>query len=115
MAEEVYGFNSGDCDAVLKLIGKTPQPSTQFDRFDATRLVLAYTSAGATARSGMTLGKGTAVAYYLDVSGSDLVLTSSETDPINYYNLASSEVGTNKFLMLLRYGDKLLANWEDCV
>ena len=77
MPDEVYGLSSGDCDATLRLIGKTPQPIAQDIPIDGTRLVLAYTAAGATARSGTTLGKGTAVMYYLAVSGTDRVLTAT--------------------------------------
>lgn len=82
---------------------------------DPTRLVLAYTVTGATGRSGTTLGKGTATMRYLAVSGSDRVLTATtDTAVITYYNLAVSAVGANKYLMLLRFGDILLANWEEC-
>ena len=116
MAEEVFGFGSGDTDSVLRLIGKTPQPSYATETDDSTRLVLAYTVAGATARSGTTLGKGTATMRFLAVSGSDRVLTATvDTAAIDFFNLASSTVGTNRYLMLLRFGDVLLANWEDCI
>ena len=81
-----------------------------------TRLVLAYTTAGATGRSGTTLGKGTATMRYLAVSGTDRVLTATtDTANIDFYNLSTVGVGTNRYLMLLRFGDVLLANWEDCV
>ena len=116
MAEEVFGFNSADTDALLRLIGKTPQPSYATETDDSTRLVLAYTVGGATARSGTTLGKGTATMRYLAVSGTDRVLTATvDTAAIDFFNLASSVVGTNRYLMLLRFGDVLLANWEDCI
>lgn len=82
---------------------------------DPTRLVLAYTVTGATGRSGTTLGKGTATMRYLAVSGTDRVLTATtDTAPITFYNLAATSVGANKYLMLLRFGDILLANWEEC-
>lgn len=116
MADEVYGLNSGDCDAVLKMIGKTPQPSLPFETDDGTSLVIAYTTAGATGRSGTTLGKGTATMRYLAVSGTDRVLTATvDTASIDFFNLSTSTVGTNRYLMLLRFGDVLLANWEDCI
>lgn len=116
MADEVYGMNSGDMDATLRLIGKTPQPYLPADSFDGTRLVLAYTTAGATGRSGTTLGKGTATMRYLAVSGTDRVLTATtDTASIDFFNLSTLTVGINRYLMLLRFGDVLLANWEDCV
>lgn len=116
MAEEVFGFNSGDTDALLQLIGRAPQPINGSDVTDATRLVLAYTTGGATARSGTTLGKGTATMRYLAVSGTDRVLTATvDTASIDFFNLSTAAVGSAKYLMLLRFGDVLLANWEDCV
>jgi hypothetical protein len=116
MADEVYGFNSGDADDLLRSIGKTPQPNNPHVPYDATRLVLAYTTGGATARSGTTLGKGTATMRYLAVSGTDRVLTATaDTAPIDFYNLATEVVGTNRYIMLLRFGADLLANWEECI
>jgi hypothetical protein len=82
---------------------------------DSTRLVLAYTTGGATARSGTTLGKGPATMRYLAVSGSDRVLTATtDTAAVTFYNLASSAVGINRYIMLLRFGDVLVCNWEEC-
>jgi hypothetical protein len=115
MAEEVFGFNSGDTDALLRMIGKTPQPLGPTETDDATRLVLAYTTGGATARSGTTLGKGTATMRYLAVSGTDRVLTATtDTAAVTFYNLATSVVGINRYIMLLRFGDVLVCNWEEC-
>jgi hypothetical protein len=82
---------------------------------DPTRLVLAYTTAGATARSGTTLGKGTATMYYLAVSGTDRVLTATtDTAAVDFYNLSTVGVAGSKYIMLLRFGDVLVCNWEDC-
>lgn len=117
MADEVYGFNSGDCDAVLKMIGKTPQQSSgsHGSTEDSTRLVLAYTTAGATARSGTTLGKGVCKMYYLADSGTDRVVTAATfTDDVDFYNLSTSTVGTSRYIMLLRLGNDYICNWEDC-
>lgn len=115
MAEEVYGFNSGDTDSLLRMIGKTPQPSMGFASDDSTRLVLAYTTGGATARSGTTLGKGTAVMYYLADSGTDRILTAATyTTAVDYFNLALTAVGTARYIMLLRLGNDYVCNWEEC-
>ena len=115
MADEVYGLNSGDCDAVLKLIGKALPASNPHETDDSTRLILAYTTGGATARSGTTLGKGTATMRYLAVSGADRVLTATtDTADIDFYNLSLSDVGASRYVMLLRFGDVLVCNWEDC-
>ena len=115
MAEEVFGFNSQDTDSLLRLIGKTPQPNYATETDDSTRLILAYTTGGATARSGTTLGKGTATMRFLAVSGTDRVLTATtDTAAIDFYNLASSVVGTNRYVMLLRFGADLICVWEEC-
>ena len=116
MADEVYGLNSGDCDAVLRMIGRTPAVSTLMASDDATRLVLAYTTAGATGRSGTTLGKGVCKMYYLADSGTDRVLTAATyTTDVDFYNLSTSTVGTNRYIMLLRFGNDYVIVWEDCV
>ena len=115
MADDVFGFNTGDADELIRMIGKTPQPLNKFDTDDSTRLVLAYTTGGATARSGTTLGKGTATMRYLSDSGTDRVLTATTyTDPVDYYNLSASAVGTNRYIMLLRFGNDYLCVWEEC-
>lgn len=115
MAEEVFGANSEDMDRLLRLIGRTPSPVDSQETSDATRLILAYTTGGATARTGTTLGKGTATMRYLAVSGSDRVLTNTtDTASIDFFNLSSSIVGTNRYVMLLRFGDVLVCNWEEC-
>jgi hypothetical protein len=83
---------------------------------DPTRFVIAYTTSGATARSGTTLGKGTATMRYLAVSGTDRILTATtDTTAFTYYNLATSTVGSNRYITLLRHGADLLANWEECI
>jgi len=115
MSDEVYGLNSGDCDAVLKLIGKTPTAINAMALDDSTRLVIAYTASGATPRSGTTLGAGTAVMYYLADSGTDRVLTAATyTTAIDFYNLSTVGVASGKYIMLLRLGNDYVCNWEDC-
>jgi hypothetical protein len=115
MAEEVYGFNSGDTDSLLRMIGKTPAVQNAMASDDATRLVLAYTAAGATARSGTTLGKGTAVMYYLADSGTDRILTAATyTTAVDFYNLATTTVGTARYIMMLRLGNDYICVWEEC-
>ena len=82
---------------------------------EPTRLILAYTTGGATARSGTTLGKGTATMRYLAVSGADRVLTATtDTAAVDFFNLSTTAVASSKYLMLLRFGDVLVCNWEEC-
>jgi hypothetical protein len=115
MQEEVFGMSGADMDATLRLIGKTPIPSVAIASDDSTRLVIAYTSAGATARSGTTLGYGTCTLRYLADSGTDRVLTATTyTDPVDFYNLSTSAVGATRYIMLLRLGNDYICVWEEC-
>ncbi len=117
MAEEnvVYGFDKADSEALVGMLGTRAVSKNPQDLYDATRLVLAYTAGGATARSGTTLGKGTATLRHLVASGDDRIITASaDSAPITYYNLAGSAVDSGRYIVLLRCGADLLCNWEDC-
>lgn len=111
----VYGFDKPDSEELLRMLSTRPNSKNPQDLYDATRLVLAYTAAGATARAGTTLGSGTATLQYLEVSGSNRIITASaDTTAVTFYNLSSSAVDTTKYIMLLRCGDCFVCNWEDC-
>lgn len=116
MPDEVYGASAPDMDELLKMIGKEKQVHQPFAfDDDSTKLFLVHTTLGATARVGTTLGKGVCRERYLAISGADRVITAtSYTEDIEFFNLSSSTVGADKYLMLLRFGDVLLANWEEC-
>jgi hypothetical protein len=111
----VYGFNKPDADQILRQAGlQRPVPSEQ-STYDATALMVGYTSAGATARSGTTLGKGTFVLYWPKVSGTDRILTAStNTTAVTVYNLSTTAVAATKYIMVLRWGDIWVCNWEEC-
>lgn len=113
MGEEVVGFERPVAEEILRQMGLTTVTTNPHDTGDATRLVLAYTTAGATARVGTTLGKGTATLRYLVASGTDRIITTS-TDSYSFFNLSTVAVASAKYIMLLRYGDVFLCNWEDC-
>jgi hypothetical protein len=76
-------------------------------------VVLAYTTAGATARSGTTLGKGTATLRWLNASGADRTIQTT-TDAVDYFNLASEAVGTARYILLCRLGADWICVWEEC-
>jgi hypothetical protein len=109
MAEEVFGFTGNDSQALLRLLGGRTITTTEHDTYDATRLVLAYTSAGATARVGTTLGTGTATLRYI-VAG---VLTTS-SEAYSFYNLSTGAVAAGVYIMLLRVGSDFVCVWEEC-
>jgi hypothetical protein len=115
MSDELVAFSRSDADEIIR---KTFSNET-FSGFDglltadATSLVLAFTVAGATARSGTTLGTGTASRRYLAESGSGRTITTS-TDTVPFYNVAASAVGANKYILLLRLGTNWICVWEEC-
>lgn len=109
MAEEVVGFTRPDADALVGLIGGKKFESIPHDIYDATRMVIAFTTGGATARAGTTLGTGTATLRYI-VAG--VLTTSSES--YSFYNLSSGVVAASKYIMLLRLGSDWICVWEEC-
>jgi hypothetical protein len=111
----VYGFDKPDSEALIGMLGSRAASKNPQDIYDATALKVGFTSAGATARSGATLGKGLFKLYWPAVSGSDRILTaSSDTADVTVYNMSSSAVSASKYLMCLRWGDIWVCNWEDC-
>ena len=115
MSDDVFGLSEPDVDEVLRIIDAKAKHSDSYAISDTTALTIAYTSGGATARSGSTLGKGTAVKYYLATSGTDRVITiCDDTDPVTFYNMSTTAVGSGKYVMLLLHGVDLVCNWEDC-
>ncbi len=113
--DEVVGFDRPDANELIRLIGgKTPTRQPQSVQ-DDTGIRIGYTTAGATARSGTTLGTGTFKLYYAAESGSNRVLTASpDTDDITVYNLSTTAVAATKYIMCLRWGDIWVCNWEEC-
>jgi hypothetical protein len=110
----VFGFSESVADELIANLGQKVRVSSYEDSSDATRLVLAYTTGGATARSGTTCGTGTATLRYLAASGATRTITTT-SDSVTFYNVSEMAVGTNRYVMLLRLGGDFLANWEDCV
>lgn len=73
---------------------------------------IAYTSGGATGRSGATLGNGSASLRYLD-SGFALQAFSPDR-VVTYYNLSADSVGLAKYILLSQINGVLVCDWEDC-
>jgi len=115
MANEVIGFDRADANELLKLIGGRTATQTPQDTYDATALKIGYTTAGATARSGTTLGKGVFKMYYAAPSGTNRILTASaDTADVTVFNLSTTAVASGKYIMCLRWGDIWVCNWEEC-
>ena len=113
MEDPIYGFSAGVADQLLRIIGQTPIVDAANSHNNYTTIAVAYTTAGATGRSGTTLGTGTATLYYFAVSGADRVLTTQTVD-VTFHNMSSGTVAATKFLMLLLVGDVWICNWEEC-
>jgi len=111
--DEVWGFSGPVADHILKNVGLTPPTTLPDQTNDLTAMRIGYTTAGATARSGTTLGAGTADIYYLAESGTNRVLTSEGYD-VTFYNLSTTTVGATKYIQLFRHGAEWICNWEDC-
>ena len=113
--EELVLFTRADSDEILKFVFN----ETVADRLPAMRsygdaeVILAYTTAGATARSSTTLGKGTATRRWLSESGTDRVINTT-SEGIGFFNLAAEAIGTNKYILLCRMGADWICIWEEC-
>ena len=113
--EELVVFTRADSDEILKFVFNEPRGGERpaMRSYGDAEVVLAFTTAGATARSGTTLGTGTATSRWIDASGSTRTINST-TDAITFYNLAATTVGTNKYILLCRLGADWICIWEEC-
>jgi hypothetical protein len=112
--EDLVAFSRPDADEIIrKVLGSNFVGLGQNVTADDTSLVIAYTTEGATARSGTTLGIGTCSLRYLEYSGTTRTIVTSP-DTYTFYNLAATAVGSNKYIMLLRHGSIWLCVWEEC-
>lgn len=113
--EELVVFTRADSDEILKFVFNEPSGSSfpAMRSYGDAEVVLAYTTAGATARSGTTLGTGTATLRWLSESGANRVITTT-ADSIAYFNLSSTAVGPSKYILLARLGADYICIWEEC-
>lgn len=107
MDDAIYGFSSGVADQLLRDRAPPVKDDIPDVHNNNTTLVLAYTAAGATARSGTTLGTGTATLYYLAAVSLNRVLTTQAID-ITFYNMTTTAVIAAKYIELFRLGDVFL-------
>lgn len=110
---QVFGFEKAKAEVLSKIAGGggIVNPTTGKSLIDdSSRTILAYTAAGATARSGTTLGVGVADVKYIDNSG---VIQDAAME-VEYLNVAASAVGSAKYILLSRIGNRLICIWEEC-
>lgn len=113
MDGEVFGFEEATAKQILRQLnrpqtGSIPRSAPFSNPF--TGLRIAYTTGGATARSGSTCGSGTATLYTIDAAGS---LTSTGSS-VTFYNWVGTAVGTNRYIVLGAFGQTWVVVAEDC-
>lgn len=112
--DDLVAFTRPDADEIIrKVLGSDFVGDGQNRTSDDTSVLIAYTTGGATARSGTTLGTGTASKVYTNDSG-DTRTVETSSDTVRFYNLASTAVGTNKYIKLIRSGLTWYCFWEEC-
>jgi hypothetical protein len=92
MADDLVLWQRADSDEVIRrvLLEPSGNPYPAMRSYGDAEVVLAYTTAGATARSGTTLGTGTATSRWLSESGANRVINTT-SDSISYFNLSSTQ------------------------
>jgi hypothetical protein len=114
MNDEIpYGFRKAEAEQIRRKCGAGIRFGQRIDNAPVplAQMAVARTSSTITARSGTTLGSGTATLY--DCSGGTLTATSiSET----VYNLSTTSIATSRYIMIQReYITGLwLVVYEDC-
>ncbi len=105
-----YGFSKPDAESLLGMIGGAE--SFTIDRVPRSEngIRLAYTTGGATARSGTTTGSGTATLQ--DISALGVITATSDT--ITFRNWVASAVGTNRYILVQQCGPVWVVVAEEC-
>jgi len=105
MAEEVYyALGEGEAEKLRGILGgANPQASSPLGAPEAASVLVAVATSTITARTGTTLGTGTAQAKYIDSSN---VL--QNTDILNVLNPGSA-IANGSYVVLLRSGGSWLA------
>jgi len=111
MSDQVAGFSVADATEIKRrtlVEGASATQPLQFEQFDGW--FLAFTTAGATARSGSTLGSGTADLKAVDNTNAIVDLSREVT----FYNWSATAIGANKYIWLMRYGPRFVVISEEC-
>lgn len=108
MAEERFTFNAQDADAILQMVGTTLPPLQRL-RNKSGAYIAQTPSGGIAARSGSTVSSANCTIYA--INGTSLT-SASITLPV--FNLSTSAVAGNAYIICLFAGGALVCNWEDC-
>ena len=118
-SDPVFGFNSEDADALIRLIPSSGLggPSGVHPGVpgygDPWTLIGVVGAGGITARAGTTPGTGTVNVYHVNDSGT---LAHYNSQTITAYNLSSAAIVAGKYVMCKRdyIGWKWFVDFEDC-
>jgi hypothetical protein len=105
-----YGFSKPDAESILGLIGGNEIVIPERNPRGDSEIRLAYTTAGATARSGTTCGSGTATLQNI----SDVGVIASASQNITFYNWVATAVGTNRYILVKPCGPVWVIVAEEC-
>lgn len=105
-----YGFSKPDAESLLSFIGGSEVVIPERTPRGDSGIRLAYTTGGATARTGTTCGSGTATLQDIDDTGE--IATASED--ITFYNWVSTTVGSNRYILVQPCGPVWVVVAEEC-
>lgn len=108
--ENTYGFNKTDAEGLVSLLSSSeiviPERTPRGDG----GIRLAYTTGGATARTGTTCGTGEATLQNISTAGA--ITSASET--IDFQNWVGTAVGSNRYILVQECGPVWVVVAEDC-
>lgn len=106
---KVYGFNSFDAESLVQLIDNGRIGGREAHIRSPLNYIAFTPSGGIAARSGSTVSKADCTVYVIE--GTTLT-ASTITVPI--FNMSTTAIGGNKYIVAVRAGGVLVAVWEDC-
>ncbi len=113
MSGEVFGFEEATAKQIIRQLNRPSSGSAIRSAPFANPFVglrIAYTTGGATARSGSTCGSGTATLYTISASGA----LETTGDSVTFYNWVATAVGTNRYIVLGTFGQTWVIVAEEC-
>ena len=107
--ERVYGFNESDADALIQMIGGEETTHIEGQVRSRSALLCRTGGSGIAARSSTTVASATCTVWRR--SGTTI---SASTTTIPVYNLSTSAVAANAYIIASPTNIGYVAVWEDC-
>ena len=111
--DAVYGFNKGDSQELLRLLGGRYAPEVmQAKNIPLDKLLVVMTpSGGIAARSGTTCGTADCTVQVVNYDGA----ITATTRTVKVCNLSTSAIGGSAYIMCHKVpGGAYMSHWEDC-